>query len=97
MGEPFEVYANVQIVWASDSLALGSEGCLSVPEMRGEVLRSTSIIIEYADLNTLKANGSTDEIPVVRDTINGFTAVIFQHEIDHLEGILYNDRLQTDI
>ncbi len=97
VGEPFEVYANVQIVWASDSLTLGSEGCLSVPEMRGEVLRSTSIIIEYADLNTLKANLSTDEIPVVRDTINGFTAVIFQHEIDHLEGILYTDRLQTDI
>ena len=38
-GEPFEVYPNVRIVWASDSLAAGPEGCLSVPDRRGEVLR----------------------------------------------------------
>ncbi len=90
-GEPFEVYPNIRIVWASDSVALGPEGCLSVPDRRGEVKRSQEIIIEYADM---KAASSTKEtIPVVRDTISGFTAVIFQHEIDHLEGILYIDRL----
>lgn len=89
-GEPFEVYANIRIVWASDSLVRGGEGCLSVPDMRGDVLRSESITIEYADLNSIKEN---DDIPVIRETVNGFTAVIFQHEIDHLEGILYIDRL----
>lgn len=104
---PFEVYPNVRLVWASDSLAYGPEGCLSVPDMRGEVLRSQEIIIEYADMKALSScchDGSEGEaagcrqlsdciIPTVRDTIKGFTAVIFQHEIDHLDGILYTDRL----
>lgn len=90
-GEPFEVYANVRIVWMSDSLACGAEGCLSVPDRRGNVLRSQQIVIEYADLASL--SHSCDDIPMARDTVSGFTAVIFQHEIDHLEGVLYIDRL----
>lgn len=90
-GEPFEVYANVRIVWMSDSLACGPEGCLSVPDRRGNVLRSQQIVIEYADLASL--SHSCDDIPMARDTVSGFTAVIFQHEIDHLEGVLYIDRL----
>lgn len=90
-GEPFEVYANVKIVWMSDSLAYGPEGCLSVPDRRGNVLRSQQIVIEYADLASL--SHSCDDIPMARDTVSGFTAVIFQHEIDHLEGVLYIDRL----
>ena len=77
-GSPFEVYPNIRIVWASDSLQTGPEGCLSVPDRREEVVRSHQIVIEYA---------------TARDTISGFTAVIFQHEIDHLDGILYIDRL----
>ncbi len=79
-GEPFEVYPNISIVWASDSLTFGPEGCLSVPDRREDVARSTEIVIEYG-------------IPAVRDTVSGFTAVIFQHEIDHLDGVLYIDRL----
>ena len=83
---PFEVYPNVRIVWASDSLAAGPEGCLSVPDRRGDVMRSQEIVIEYADI-------SNKEAPMIRDTVRGFTAVIFQHEIDHLDGVLYIDRL----
>ena len=83
---PFEVYPNVRIVWASDSLAAGPEGCLSVPDRRGDVMRSQEIVIEYADI-------SNKEVPMIRDTVRGFTAVIFQHEIDHLDGVLYIDRL----
>ena len=90
-GEPFEVYANVRIVWLSDSLAYGPEGCLSVPDRRGNVLRSQQIVIEYADLASL--SHSCDDIPMARDTVSGFSAVIFQQEIDHLEGVLYIDRL----
>ena len=90
-GEPFEVYANVRIIWLSDSLAYGPEGCLSVPDRQGNVLRSQQIVIEYADLASL--SHSCDDIPMARDTVSGFTAVIFQHEIDHLEGVLYIDRL----
>jgi peptide deformylase len=88
-GEPFEVYPNIKIVWASDSKVSGPEGCLSVPGRRGEVLRSQEIVIEYADVKAIKAGSN---IPMLRDTVSGFTAVIFQHEIDHLDGILYIDR-----
>lgn len=91
-GGPFEVYPNIRIVWASDSLAKGPEGCLSVPGRRGEVLRSQEIVIEYADMNEI--NSVTDgDVPMIQDTVSDFTAVIFQHETDHLDGILYIDRL----
>ena len=86
--EPFEIYPNIRIVWASDSLSAGPEGCLSVPNRRGEVMRSQEIIIEYADISRLEEKDF-----MVRDTVKDFTAVIFQHEIDHLEGILYIDKL----
>lgn len=84
-GEPFEVYPNISITWASDSKEAGPEGCLSVPDRREDVLRSTEIEIEYADPSA--------GYEMVREKISGFTAVIFQHEIDHLDGILYIDRL----
>ena len=84
---PFEVYPNVRIVWASDSLAAGPEGCLSVPNRREDVMRAQEIVIEYASIDTEK------NVTMVKDTIKGFTAVIFQHEIDHLDGLLYIDRL----
>jgi peptide deformylase len=94
---PFEVYPNIRIVWKSDSLALGPEGCLSVPDRRGEVLRSQKIVIEHADMEAIKqatAETATRDIPMTRDTVSGFTAVIFQHEIEQLDGILYIDRLK---
>lgn len=90
-GEPFEVYPNVRIVWASDSLAYGPEGCLSVPGRHGDVLRSQEIVIEYAD--PICSGKEQEGITMIRDTVKGFTAVIFQHEIDHLDGVLYIDRL----
>ena len=43
---PFEVYANIRIVEASESLAPGGEGCLSVPDINGDVLRSEEVVIE---------------------------------------------------
>jgi peptide deformylase len=83
-GEPFEVYPNVRIVWQSDSLTFGPEGCLSVPDRREDVARSQEIVIEYTAVPGLKT---------IRDTISGFSAVIFQHEVDHLDGVLYIDRV----
>jgi peptide deformylase len=100
MEYPFEVYPNIRITWASDSLSAGPEGCLSLPGRRGEVMRSKEIVVEYADMAAIKEissektkTGSAENIPMIRDTVNGFTAVIFQHEIDHLDGVLYIDRL----
>lgn len=92
MEYPFEVYPNIRIIWASDSLSTGPEGCLSVPGRRGDVLRSQEIVVEYADMTSIQ-DTSCEDIPMIRDTVRGFTAVIFQHEIDHLEGVLYIDRL----
>ena len=83
-GEPFEVYPNIRVEYLSDEKQTGPEGCLSVPEIYGEVERSQTVVISYVDINTLDT---------VRDTVSGFTAVIFQHETDHLDGILFTDRM----
>ena len=96
-GEPFEVYPNIRIVWQSDSLEFGPEGCLSVPDRREDVARSTEIVIEYTAVSGkhFPSNHSTSDSGLIQvcDTISGFTAVIFQHEVDHLDGILYIDRI----
>lgn len=85
---PFEVYLNPEIRSYSDKKQTVKEGCLSIPN-RSETLnnRSFTITIEY---DTMQAEHKTE-------TITGFTSVIFQHEIDHLNGILYLDHLQKDL
>lgn len=94
-GEPFEVYPNIKIIWTSESTASGPEGCLSVPNRHEDVVRSQEIVIEYADVNGSARNEAADgAIPMVRDTVKGFTAVIFQHEVDHLDGVLYIDKIE---
>ena len=79
-GEPFEVYPNIRIESLGGEVVSGQEGCLSVPGLRGSVPRHTWIVVSWKDPSTLQT---------VRDTVEGFTAVIFQHETDHLDGILY--------
>ena len=83
-GEPFEVYPNIRIVAFRGEPEDGPEGCLSVPGRRGKVLRWRDIDIEYTSLETMQ-----DTL----ETVQGFTAVIFQHECDHLDGVLYTDKL----
>ena len=60
----------------------GPEGCLSIPGKRGTVLRLRDIDISY----------SRPDLPDTTERIQGFTAVIFQHECDHLDGVLYTDK-----
>lgn len=86
-GEPIEVYPNIRIEEFRGELQAGPEGCLSVPDRRGEVLRSQDITIVYTD-------ASLDQPREIREDVSGFAAVIFQHEVDHLDGILYIDKLQ---
>lgn len=83
-GEPFVVYPNIRITEFHGETSLGAEGCLSVPECRGSVLRYRDIEITYTSMNTLQDT---------TERVQGFTAVIFQHECDHLDGILYTDRM----
>ena len=85
-GEPFEVYPNVKVIALRGEREYGAEGCLSVPGRRGNVLRWRDIDVQYTSLETLR-----DTV----ETVTGFTAVIFQHECDHLEGILYTDFADT--
>ncbi|HCQ72338.1 MAG TPA: peptide deformylase, partial [Rikenellaceae bacterium] len=84
-GEPFEVYPNIRITDRRGEKELGPEGCLSIPGKRGEVSRYRDIDITYTSVRTLRDT---------TETIKGFTAVIFQHECDHLDGILYTDYLE---
>ncbi len=83
-GEPFEVYPNIRITAFRGEPEPGSEGCLSVPGRRGKVLRWRDIDICYTSPETGQE---------VSERVEGFTAVIFQHETDHLQGILYTDKL----
>lgn len=84
-GEPFEVYPNIRILGTFGNREAGIEGCLSVPDKSGIVMRYKQIIIAYTNLNSMK---DTTEM------VEGYTAVIFQHETDHLDGILYTDKME---
>ena len=85
-GEPFGVFPNARIDSLWGEKVPGPEGCLSVPGWRGVVPRYTNVIVSYTDPITFKT---------VRETVEGFTAVIFQHEIDHLDGTLYIDKADS--
>lgn len=80
---PFEVYLNPRIVEYSKEKREGIEGCLSIPNRKEKCLRSRWIVIEYDTLDGRQLS----------ERVEDFTAVIFQHEIDHLNGILYLDHL----
>ncbi len=83
--EPFVFYINPEIVALSEEKSLGGEGCLSVPDVRGEVWRSDRITLRY--------NRESD-FAVVEEVVEGFAAVIFQHETDHLRGVIFTDYLE---
>tara|TARA_B100000767_G_scaffold43858_1_gene37990 strand:+ start:81 stop:710 length:630 start_codon:yes stop_codon:yes gene_type:complete len=81
---PFEVYINPTITHYSEEKQPCREGCLSIPNRIDTTkIRSQLIEIKYLDKDGLSRS----------ESIEGFTAVIFQHEIDHLNGILYIDHL----
>jgi peptide deformylase len=79
------VLANPEIVWADPALEEGSEACLSVPSLVGDVQRHVACRIRG-----LSPSGRCVELAV-----RGFEARVFQHEIDHLEGRLFTDRVTS--
>ncbi len=85
-GEPFECFLNPRLDSLWGPLERGGEGCLSVPPLRGEPARYRNVLVSWLDPETLETR---------RDTVRGYTAVIFQHECDHLDGILYIDRVDS--
>lgn len=82
-GHPFEVYANIKILEFCGDIKKGPEACLSVPGNSGNVQRYETVVISYFNDKT-----RIEE----QDTVSGYTAVIFQHEVDHLDGIIYTDK-----
>jgi peptide deformylase len=86
-GEPLEYFINPVIVWRSELQNLGPEGDLSIPDFRDQFYRSKVIQLEYVDLKGQKFS----------EIVEGFTAVIFQHEIDHLIGILISDKKEKEM
>ncbi|MGE8432713.1 MULTISPECIES: peptide deformylase [Chryseobacterium] len=85
-GNPLEYFINPVIVWRSDLQNLGPEGDLSIPDFRDQFYRSKVIQLEYVDLKGQRYS----------EIVEGFTAVIFQHEIDHLFGILISDKKEKE-
>jgi peptide deformylase len=86
-GEPFEAYINPTIIQQTTLKQDCREGCLSIPDTSGITTnRSYAIMIEYRSPSGEKHT----------EMVEGFTAVIFQHEIDHLDGILFIDHLKTN-
>ena len=77
------VMVNPEILEQSDVTVLGEEGCLSVPNERGQVQRAQSIKVLYHTL--------TGE--VMESTFEGFPARIVQHEVDHLNGVLFVEKM----
>ena len=80
---PLTVIVNPVIEPLDDELAQINEGCLSVPDLRGEVPRHVNIRLRYLD-----REGAEHE-----EVRRGLTAGTFQHELDHLDGVLFVDRV----
>ena len=80
------VMANPQVLARSHQLEMGWEGCLSVPGLRGLVPRHQWVEVSYCD----RQGQSTQQ------TLSGFVARIFQHEFDHLQGLVFLDRVKTN-
>ena len=74
---------NPELVWASDELATYEEGCLSLPEFYAEMTRPAAVEIRYLDLEGENRTLKTE----------GVQATCVQHEMDHLDGILFVDHL----
>jgi peptide deformylase len=80
-----QVLINPRIVTREGEVISENEGCLSVPEYRADVKRAASVLVEGYDQN---------EKPL-RLEAHGFHAIVLQHEIDHLEGTLFIDRISA--
>ena len=82
--EPLKLI-NPEIIWESEETSVYQEGCLSIPEQYADVERPAEVGMRYMD-----ENGETHEIEA-----DGLLATCIQHEIDHLDGILFTDYLSA--
>ena len=80
-----KVFINAKILKEEGDEWVFNEGCLSIPDIREDVFRQEKITIEYLDENFEKHT----------DVIEGIAARIVQHEYDHIEGILFTDKISS--
>jgi peptide deformylase len=78
-----QVFINPEIVWSSEEKTTYEEGCLSIPEYYEEVERPSQVKVRFTDLD-----GKAHELEA-----NGLLATVLQHEIDHLNGVLFIDHI----
>ena len=79
------IFINAKIIEEEGDEWVFNEGCLSIPNINEDVYRNETIHIEYQDENFENK----------KDTLSGLAARIFQHEYDHIEGILFTDKLSS--
>ena len=80
-----KVFINPKITWSSTNLCSFNEGCLSIPDVREDVKREDQIEIEYQD--------EKFENKILK--LKGLSARVVQHEYDHIEGVLFIDKLSS--
>ncbi|MBB6680921.1 peptide deformylase [Aequorivita sp. 609] len=78
-----KVFINARILEESGDEWAFNEGCLSIPDVREDVFRQPEIVMEYYDENFKKH----------KESFKGMVARIIQHEYDHIEGVLFTDKL----
>ncbi len=84
-GSPLLIMINPKIIDTSHDIATDWESCFSVPDMIGVVPRHQTVIVRYA----------TRVGEIVTQRFEGYVARVVQHEVDHLDGILYTDRMDS--
>tara|TARA_B110000037_G_scaffold19497_1_gene20829 strand:+ start:13117 stop:13704 length:588 start_codon:yes stop_codon:yes gene_type:complete len=80
-----KVFINAQIIEETGDEWVFNEGCLSIPDVREDVFRNDTITIEYLN----------EEFEPQRSVLKGLAARVVQHEYDHIEGVLFTDKLSS--
>jgi peptide deformylase len=79
------VFINPKIIKEEGTEWVFNEGCLSIPDVREDVFRQPTVTIEYQD----------EDFKTHTEVLDGLSARVFQHEYDHIEGILFTDKLSS--
>ena len=84
---PLKILINPKIIIKKDTATFNSyEGCLSVPNLRGKVKRYNTINVTYYTMDAKK----------ITEDIKGLESIVYQHEIDHLDGYLFTDKVEDN-
>ena len=84
---PLKVLINPKVIIKKDTATFNSyEGCLSVPNLRGKVRRYNSINVTYYTMDAKR----------ITENIKGLESIVYQHEIDHLDGYLFTDKVEDN-